>query len=131
VQGAQRRPSGHSAAVEGAAVVRLVARAAPATAPQLPYRIGHGFDLHRMEDGYNLIIGGIKIPHTKGCVAHSDGDVLLHCVCDSILGVPATRMLCTAMQDVCSSQDLCAVPVSHGKDTLDCLFQESPTAVHS
>ncbi|KAJ4777946.1 hypothetical protein LUZ62_062203 [Rhynchospora pubera] len=54
--------------------------------PSLPYRIGHGFDLHRLEPGLPLIIGGIDIPHDRGCEAHSDGDVLLHCVVDAILG---------------------------------------------
>ncbi|KAF3448617.1 hypothetical protein FNV43_RR09330 [Rhamnella rubrinervis] len=52
----------------------------------LPFRVGHGFDLHRLEPGYPLIIGGINIPHERGCEAHSDGDVLLHCVVDAILG---------------------------------------------
>ncbi|RWR89480.1 2-C-methyl-D-erythritol 2,4-cyclodiphosphate synthase, chloroplastic [Cinnamomum micranthum f. kanehirae] len=56
------------------------------SAPSLPFRIGHGFDLHRLEPGYPLIIGGISIPHDRGCEAHSDGDVLLHCVVDAILG---------------------------------------------
>ena len=51
-----------------------------------PMRIGHGFDLHRLEEGYDLIIGGLNIPHTRGCVAHSDGDVLLHCITDAVLG---------------------------------------------
>lgn len=46
---------------------------AAATAPLLPYRVGHGWDLHRLEPGYPLIIGGIDIPHDRGCVAHSDG----------------------------------------------------------
>ncbi|XP_008805558.1 2-C-methyl-D-erythritol 2,4-cyclodiphosphate synthase, chloroplastic-like [Phoenix dactylifera] len=54
--------------------------------PALPFRIGHGFDLHRLEPGLPLIIGGIDIPHDRGCEAHSDGDVLLHCVVDAILG---------------------------------------------
>ncbi|XP_072962867.1 2-C-methyl-D-erythritol 2,4-cyclodiphosphate synthase, chloroplastic [Typha angustifolia] len=54
--------------------------------PALPYRIGHGFDLHRLEPGLPLIIGGIDVPHDRGCEAHSDGDVLLHCVVDAILG---------------------------------------------
>ncbi|TYH58352.1 hypothetical protein ES332_D08G148100v1 [Gossypium tomentosum] len=52
----------------------------------LPFRVGHGFDLHRLEPGYPLIVGGIDIPHDRGCEAHSDGDVLLHCVVDAILG---------------------------------------------
>ena len=51
-----------------------------------PMRIGHGFDLHRLEPGYKLVIGGLDIPHDRGCVAHSDGDVLQHCVTDAILG---------------------------------------------
>nr|WBU87233.1 2-C-methylerythritol-2,4-cyclodiphosphate synthase [Paeonia suffruticosa] len=55
-------------------------------AKSLPFRVGHGFDLHRLEPGYPLIIGGISIPHDRGCEAHSDGDVLLHCVVDAILG---------------------------------------------
>jgi 2C-methyl-D-erythritol 2,4-cyclodiphosphate synthase len=55
-------------------------------APVLPFRVGHGFDLHRLEPGLPLIIGGISIPHDRGCDAHSDGDVLLHCVVDAILG---------------------------------------------
>ncbi|CAL9077578.1 unnamed protein product [Musa acuminata var. zebrina] len=54
--------------------------------PSLPFRVGHGFDLHRLEPGLPLIIGGIDIPHDRGCEAHSDGDVLLHCVVDAILG---------------------------------------------
>ena len=53
----------------------------------LPFRVGHGFDLHRLEEGVGkLIIGGVEIPHHKGCAAHSDGDVLLHTVTDAILG---------------------------------------------
>nr|GMC98166.1 2-C-methyl-D-erythritol 2,4-cyclodiphosphate synthase, chloroplastic [Ipomoea batatas] len=52
----------------------------------LPFRVGHGFDLHRLEPGYPLIVGGITIPHDRGCEAHSDGDVLLHCIVDAILG---------------------------------------------
>ena len=47
---------------------------------------GHGWDLHRLEPGYDLIIGGIKLEHDRGCVAHSDGDVLAHTVTDAILG---------------------------------------------
>lgn len=51
-----------------------------------PYRIGHGFDLHRLEPGYRLIVGGVHIEHDRGCVAHSDGDVVYHSVVDAILG---------------------------------------------
>lgn len=45
-------------------------------APVLPFRIGHGFDLHRLEPGLPLIIGGVNIPHDRGCEAHSDGKFL-------------------------------------------------------
>eukprot|EP00884_Botryococcus_braunii_P023613 jgi/Botrbrau1/9936/Bobra.0012s0033.1 len=55
--------------------------------PSLAYRVGHGFDLHRLEEGpYKLILGGIEIPHDRGCIAHSDGDALLHTITDAILG---------------------------------------------
>jgi len=54
-------------------------------------RIGHGFDVHRLEEGLKFTLGGIVIPHTKGCVAHSDGDVLIHALCDALLGAAAMR----------------------------------------
>ncbi|MDY6801791.1 MAG: 2-C-methyl-D-erythritol 2,4-cyclodiphosphate synthase [Bacteroidota bacterium] len=54
-------------------------------------RIGYGYDVHRLEKGRELILGGIKIPHDKGCVAHSDGDVLIHAICDALLGAAALR----------------------------------------
>ncbi|HLN56218.1 MAG TPA: 2-C-methyl-D-erythritol 2,4-cyclodiphosphate synthase [Bacteroidales bacterium] len=49
-------------------------------------RIGQGIDFHRLEKGLKLFMGGVEIPSEKGCVAHSDGDVLLHAVCDALLG---------------------------------------------
>ena len=49
-------------------------------------RIGHGYDVHRFKEGPKLIIGGVTIPHTMGLEAHSDGDVLIHALCDAILG---------------------------------------------
>lgn len=49
-------------------------------------RVGQGIDFHRLEKGRNLWLGGIKIPSDKGCVAHSDGDVLIHAICDALLG---------------------------------------------
>lgn len=52
-------------------------------------RIGHGFDVHRFGDGDHLMIGGVAIPFARGFVAHSDGDVLLHAVCDALLGACA------------------------------------------
>lgn len=52
----------------------------------MSYRIGQGIDFHRLKDGLDLWLGGIRIPSEKGCIAHSDGDVLLHAICDSLLG---------------------------------------------
>jgi 2-C-methyl-D-erythritol 2,4-cyclodiphosphate synthase len=49
-------------------------------------RIGHGYDAHRFADGVPLVIGGVAIPHPRGLAAHSDGDVLLHALCDALLG---------------------------------------------
>ncbi len=49
-------------------------------------RIGHGFDLHRLEPGRRLVVGGLTIPHDRGCDAHSDGDVVYHAVTDAVLG---------------------------------------------
>ncbi|MBI3312061.1 MAG: 2-C-methyl-D-erythritol 2,4-cyclodiphosphate synthase [Candidatus Omnitrophica bacterium] len=49
-------------------------------------RVGIGFDIHRLVDGRSLLLGGVKIPYGKGLLGHSDGDVLLHAVCDAILG---------------------------------------------
>ncbi len=54
-------------------------------------RIGQGIDFHRLEKGLNLCLGGIKIPSEKGCVAHSDGDVLIHAICDALLGAAGLR----------------------------------------
>jgi 2-C-methyl-D-erythritol 2,4-cyclodiphosphate synthase len=54
-------------------------------------RIGQGIDFHRLEKGLNLWLGGVKITSEKGCVAHSDGDVLLHAICDSMLGAAGLR----------------------------------------
>lgn len=52
-------------------------------------RIGHGIDVHRFGEGDHVTIGGVKIPHEQGLVAHSDGDVALHALCDAILGALA------------------------------------------
>ena len=52
-------------------------------------RIGFGFDVHQLGENEELWLGGIKIPHTKGTIGHSDADVLLHAICDAILGALA------------------------------------------
>src|SRR5690606_687846 len=55
----------------------------------MSYRIGTGIDYHQLAAGYDIWIGGIKIPHHKGSVGHSDADVLLHAICDALLGALA------------------------------------------
>ena len=54
-------------------------------------RIGYGFDVHQLKEGEDLILGGIKVPHVKGSVGHSDADVLIHVLCDAILGAANLR----------------------------------------
>lgn len=54
-------------------------------------RIGFGYDVHRLEEGYEFTLGGLKIEHTKGSVGHSDGDALIHAVCDALLGAASLR----------------------------------------
>ncbi len=49
-------------------------------------RVGHGFDAHRLGPGLRLVLGGVEIEHDHGMIAHSDGDVLIHALCDAILG---------------------------------------------
>src|SRR5262245_47450353 len=62
-------------------------------------RIGHGFDIHRFEDGKLLVLGGVQIPYPKGMKAHSDGDVLLHAVCDALLGAASLKDIGTHFPD--------------------------------
>lgn len=52
-------------------------------------RIGHGYDVHRFGEGEGIILGGVAIPHDKSLIAHSDGDVVLHALCDALLGACA------------------------------------------
>lgn len=53
------------------------------------FRIGHGYDVHAFGEGSHIMLGGVKIPFNKGLVAHSDGDVLIHSICDALLGALA------------------------------------------
>lgn len=55
------------------------------------FRIGHGYDVHRLVEGRDLILGGVKIEYEKGLLGHSDADVLLHAISDAILGACAER----------------------------------------
>lgn len=59
----------------------------------MDYRIGFGYDVHRLEEGFPLTLGGIEIEHNKGAKGHSDADVLLHALCDALLGAANLRDL--------------------------------------
>jgi len=52
-------------------------------------RIGHGFDVHAYGDGNHVMLGGVRVPHERGVIAHSDGDVVIHALCDALLGALA------------------------------------------
>ena len=55
----------------------------------MDFRIGNGYDIHRLKEGHKLILGGVLIPYEKGFVAHSDGDALIHSIIDALLGALA------------------------------------------
>lgn len=55
------------------------------------FKIGYGYDVHRLAEGETLWLGGVLIPYAKGTVAHSDGDVLIHALCDAMLGAAKMR----------------------------------------
>src|SRR5512133_645996 len=57
----------------------------------LRHRIGQGIDFHRLAEGRELWLGGVHIPSSVGCVAHSDGDALIHAICDALLGAAGLR----------------------------------------
>jgi 2-C-methyl-D-erythritol 2,4-cyclodiphosphate synthase len=65
----------------------------------LHQRIGQGIDFHRLEEGHELWLGGVHVVSTKGCVAHSDGDVLIHAVCDALLGAAGLNDIGTHFPD--------------------------------
>lgn len=68
----------------------------------MSYRIGSGVDFHQLVEGRDLWLGGIKIPHTKGALGHSDADVLLHAICDALLGAAALGDIGTHFPDTSS-----------------------------
>lgn len=55
----------------------------------MPFRIGHGFDVHKFGEGDHILLGGVSIPYSQGLIAHSDGDVVLHALTDALLGAAA------------------------------------------
>ena len=65
----------------------------------LHHRIGQGIDFHRLEEGRELWLGGVHVNSTKGCVAHSDGDVLIHAICDALLGAAGLNDIGTHFPD--------------------------------
>src|SRR6478609_3940503 len=65
----------------------------------MSYRIGSGIDFHQLATGRELWLGGIKIPHHKGALGHSDADVLLHAICDALLGALALGDIGTHFPD--------------------------------
>ena len=64
-----------------------------------PFRIGHGYDVHALGPDLPLWLGGVRIPHTHGCIAHSDGDVIIHALCDALLGAAALGDIGTHFPD--------------------------------
>lgn len=65
----------------------------------MEFRVGLGYDVHRLAEGETLWLGGILVPHSKGTIAHSDGDVLIHAVCDALLGSVKLRDIGTHFPD--------------------------------
>ena len=65
----------------------------------MSFRIGQGYDVHRLAEGETLWLGGVLVPHSKGTVAHSDGDVLIHAICDAMLGALKLRDIGTHFPD--------------------------------
>jgi len=55
----------------------------------MAFRIGLGVDFHQLGEGRDLMLGGVHVPHSRGCIGHSDADVLLHAICDAMLGAAA------------------------------------------
>lgn len=65
----------------------------------MSFRIGYGYDVHQLAEGEDLVIGGVVVPHEKGSVGHSDADVLLHVICDALLGALALGDIGTHFPD--------------------------------
>ena len=86
------------------------------TAVPIPFRVGHGFDVHAFMPGDHLVVGGVPIPFDRAFLAHSDGDVLLHALCDALLGAVALGDIGQLFPD--------SAPAYAGIDTL--FFATSP-----
>ena len=68
-------------------------------------RIGFGYDVHKLVEGRKLFIGGIEIPHQYGLAGHSDADVLIHAICDALLGAAALRDIGYHFPDTAAEYD--------------------------
>lgn len=91
---------------KGDAAAEAAGPSAPAP-PSLPFRVGHGFDLHRLEPGLPLIIGGVNIPHDRGCEAHSDGILQSpFSPLPRIRGLPQCRRSLTICSESCDAGDV-------------------------
>ncbi|MBL7924290.1 MAG: 2-C-methyl-D-erythritol 2,4-cyclodiphosphate synthase [Bacteroidia bacterium] len=62
-------------------------------------RVGFGFDVHQLQEGRDLYVGGVLIPHTKGALGHSDADALIHAICDALLGAAGLKDIGTYFPD--------------------------------
>ncbi len=69
----------------------------------MAFRIGYGYDVHRLEAGLEFWLGGVNIPHEKGALGHSDADVLIHAICDALLGAAALGDIGTHFPDTDSA----------------------------
>lgn len=74
---------------------------------KLPFRTGFGYDVHRLVPDRELWLGGVRIPHTQGLLGHSDADVLIHAICDALLGAAALRDIGYHFPD--TSQDFAGI----------------------
>ena len=64
------------------------------TQPIPSFRVGMGYDVHKLVEGRDLYLGGIKIEHSLGLLGHSDADVLIHAICDALLGLSSRKYRC-------------------------------------
>ena len=65
----------------------------------MKFRVGFGFDVHQLQEGRALVVGGVTIPHHKGALGHSDADVLIHAICDALLGAAGLKDIGTYFPD--------------------------------
>ena len=95
----------------------------------MDYRIGIGYDIHRLTADRKLFIGGVEIPYVKGLLGHSDGDVLLHAICDALLGALAQGDIGEVFPDTDPKyQDISSIELL---ETVDSLIKNKNFTVHN